>query len=104
MLHSEGIGPEPVLMTHRRNFLVRALGFTVAGRTLPIPLIVADTAEARITHHLQEASKALQELYPGAAFYPAFRRRAPFDLVSAGDIVAVIKATEPNQPQRLDIP
>jgi hypothetical protein len=38
--------PEPALIAPRRYFL-RALGITVAGTTLPIPLLLADTPEDR---------------------------------------------------------
>ncbi|MGJ5149901.1 hypothetical protein [Bradyrhizobium sp. HKCCYLR1023] len=86
----------------RRHILVRALGITATGAALPLPLIVADTPEARIAHHLREACNALQELYPEARFQSAFRRRAAFDLVCAGDIVAVIKAAERNPPPGLE--
>jgi hypothetical protein len=85
---------EPALIV-RRNFLIRALGFTAAGAALPIPLIVAETAEARIAYHLQEACRALRELHPAASFHPAFRRPAPWEIITAGDIVAVIKAATP---------
>jgi hypothetical protein len=42
------------LITPRRNFLIRALGFTAAGATLPISIITADDAKARIAHHQTE--------------------------------------------------
>jgi hypothetical protein len=41
----------PTLILPRRNFLVRALGFTVAGATVPISIVTADDAKARIDHH-----------------------------------------------------
>jgi hypothetical protein len=42
------------LITPRRNFLIRALRFTAAGATLPISIITADDAKARIVHHQTE--------------------------------------------------
>jgi hypothetical protein len=36
----------PTLIVPRRNFLIRALGFTAAGATLPISIITADDAKA----------------------------------------------------------
>ncbi len=39
---------EHTLITPRRNFLIRALGFTAAGAILPITIITADDAKARI--------------------------------------------------------
>jgi len=39
------------LITPRRNFLIRALGFTAPGATLPIGLVAADDPMARIERH-----------------------------------------------------
>ena len=58
---------EHTLITPRRNFLIRALGFTVAGATVPISIITADDAKARITHHQRELEKAWREYYGPAA-------------------------------------
>ena len=41
----------PTLIVPRRNFLIRALGFTAAGATMPISIITADDAKARMDHH-----------------------------------------------------
>jgi hypothetical protein len=35
----------------RRNFLIRALGFTVAGATVPISIVTADDARARMDYY-----------------------------------------------------
>jgi hypothetical protein len=51
------------LITPRRNFLIRALGFTAAGATLPIGIITADDARARIGHHQSELEKAWADYY-----------------------------------------
>jgi hypothetical protein len=51
------------LITPRRNFLIRALGFTAAGATLPISIITADDAKARIAHHQTELEKAWWDYY-----------------------------------------
>ena len=56
---------EHTLITPRRNFLIRALGFTVAGATLPIAIITADDAKARIDHHEAELEKAWRDYYAG---------------------------------------
>ena len=54
------------LITPRRNFLIRALGFTAAGATLPIGLVAADDPRARIEHHQAELEKAWRDYYgPG---------------------------------------
>lgn len=52
-----------LLIAPRRNFLVRALGFTMAGATIPIGIIAADDAKARIDHHEAELKKAWQDYY-----------------------------------------
>jgi len=55
------------LITPRRNFLIRALGFTAAGATLPIGIVAADDPAARIAHHQAELEKAWRDYYgPGA--------------------------------------
>ena len=51
------------LITPRRNFLIRALGFTAAGATLPIGLVAADDPRARIEHHQAELVKAWRDYY-----------------------------------------
>jgi hypothetical protein len=53
----------PTLIVPRRNFLIRALGFTAAGATLPISIITADDARARMDHHEAELRKAWQDYY-----------------------------------------
>jgi hypothetical protein len=45
----------------RRNFLIRALGFTAAGGAMALPLITVADARARASHHLTELHKALQD-------------------------------------------
>ena len=57
---------EHQLITPRRNFLIRALGFTAAGATVSIPVLLADSPQKRVNHHIQELTKALREMYPGA--------------------------------------
>ena len=51
------------LITPRRNFLIRALGFTAAGATLPISIITVDDAKARMEHHQRELEKAWRDYY-----------------------------------------
>ena len=51
------------LITPRRNFLIRALGFTAAGAVLPISIITADDAKARMKHHGVELEKAWRDYY-----------------------------------------
>jgi hypothetical protein len=55
---------EHKLITPRRNFLIRALGFTAAGATVSIPVLLADDPHKRAALHLAELVKAMQEIYP----------------------------------------
>lgn len=52
------------LVTGRRNFLVRALGFTAAGAAVSVPIVTVASAEERLTHHLSGAKAALAEMFP----------------------------------------
>jgi hypothetical protein len=54
------------LVAPRRNFLIRALGFTAAGAILPIGIVTAEDARSRIAHHQAELEKAWGDYY-GAA-------------------------------------
>jgi hypothetical protein len=66
------------LITPRRNFLVRALAFTAAGATLPIGIITADDARARIAHHQAELERAWTDYYgPAAVRKYASERHSP---------------------------
>ena len=84
---------EHQLITPRRNFLVRALGFTVAGASVTIPVLVADDPQKRVDYHLQELTKALQEQYPEAELSGAARCWTNWrGCTSPGDLIAVVKA------------
>src|ERR1043166_3951729 len=48
----------------RRNFLIRALGFTAAGATLSLPLVTVADAKSRIEHHVEGLKAALRDYYP----------------------------------------
>ncbi|MFG1257315.1 hypothetical protein V5F79_08300 [Xanthobacter flavus] len=52
-----------VLITGRRNFLVRALGFTAAGATLSVPVVAMETPQERIRHHVKGLERAFADLY-----------------------------------------
>jgi hypothetical protein len=54
---------EHQLITPRRNFLIRALGFTAAGATIAVPNTTLADAEARIAHHSRELEKAMRDRY-----------------------------------------
>ena len=55
---------EHQLITPRRNFLIRALGFTAAGASVTIPVLLADDPHKRAALHMAELVKALKEIYP----------------------------------------
>ena|SRR5437764_6735234 len=48
----------------RRNFLIRALGFTAMGATVALPIVTVADARERAKHHFKELKKAVQDLYP----------------------------------------
>lgn len=72
---------EHQLITPRRNFLIRALGFTAAGATMVIPIVTLDDAKARMEHHRVELEKAWLDYYG-----PAANVRTHLDAVPAGTI------------------
>jgi hypothetical protein len=49
----------------RRNFLIRALGFTAAGASMVLPVVALQSPEERIAHHFKELEAALRDRYPG---------------------------------------
>jgi hypothetical protein len=86
---------QPTLIVPRRNFLIRALGFTVAGATVPISIVTADDAKARIAHHRLELERAWRDFYgpsadvrthedPGGALYPDGSQTTSVFLIVAG--------------------
>jgi hypothetical protein len=80
-IRSAGVMTEHTLITPRRNFLIRALGFTLAGATVPISIITADDAKARITHHQGELERAWRDYYgPSAGVRTMDRKTAPGEL------------------------
>ncbi|SHN66554.1 hypothetical protein [Bradyrhizobium erythrophlei] len=71
---------ELMLIAPRRNFLIRALGFTAAGATLPVGIIALDDAKARIRHHQAELEKAWIDYYG-----PTAVQRVDGELHNPGD-------------------
>lgn len=57
---------EHQLITPRRNFLIRALGFTAAGATMSIPVVTLADAKTRIDHHKAGLMAAWSDYYAGA--------------------------------------
>lgn len=56
---------DATLIIPRRNFLVRALGFTAAGAALSIPIVTAASAKERMELHAKEFERAFREYYVG---------------------------------------
>jgi hypothetical protein len=57
---------EHQIITPRRNFLIRALGFTAAGATVPVGILTLSDAKSRIDHHKAELTRAWCDYYAGA--------------------------------------
>ena len=70
-----------VLITGRRNFLVRALGFTAAGATLTVPVVAMETPLERIHHHMKGLEQAFADYYgPGIPITPSFTETTPANI------------------------
>jgi hypothetical protein len=83
---------EHQLITPRRDFLIRALGFTAAGATVTIPVLVTDTLQKRIDYHLGELTKLLEQQYPGAVMLSQVRNWDAWrGLIRAGDVIATVR-------------
>jgi hypothetical protein len=90
---------EHQLITPRRNFLIRALGFTAAGATVSIPVLLADNPQKRVDYHLQELTKALQEQYPEAKLLGRARCSESWrGCTGPGDIIATVSAPGKSYP------
>lgn len=84
---------EHQLIIPRRNFLIRALGFTAAGGTVSIPVLLADSPQKRVDYHLKELTKALQEQYPEAKLLGRARCWDSWrGCTSPGDLIATVQA------------
>jgi YD repeat-containing protein len=76
-----GMHENPTLIVPRRNFLIRALGFTAVGATLPISIITADDARTRMNYHQAELKKAWHDYYG-----PNYNVRDNVDIKPVGTI------------------
>jgi hypothetical protein len=52
----------------RRNFLIRALGFTAGGATMALPIVTVADAKARVDYHAKELEAAFRDYYSGLTF------------------------------------
>src|SRR5258708_25548528 len=77
---------KPALIVPRRNFLIRAFGFTAAGTTLPISIITADDAKARMDHHEAELRKVWQDYYGPAHNVRGDSKRGPVGTLSPAHV------------------
>lgn len=57
----------------RRNFLIRALGFTASGAAMALPVVTLGDPNARLSHHMKGLLAALSETYPGTQFEGHYR-------------------------------
>jgi hypothetical protein len=73
---------QPTIILPRRNFLVRALGFTLAGATVPVAIITADDAKARITHHQAKLERAWRDYYGPGMDIRTMDQKEPAGLVT----------------------
>lgn len=53
------------LIVPRRNFLIRALGFTAMGASVPVPVLALDTPQSRLEHHIDCIARELGAMHPG---------------------------------------
>jgi len=78
-----------VLITGRRNFLVRALGFTAAGATLAVPVVAMETPLERIKHHMKGLEQAFADYYgPQVPIEGNFNEVSPALLASSPSVFA----------------
>ena len=90
------------LITPRRNFLIRALGFTASGATLAVPVVPLALPEERLVHHMRGAEQAFRDLFPtahvnlrgnclegGAAYYADLFAKRPEDAFGFGACVTL---------------
>jgi hypothetical protein len=88
---------EPHVIIPRRNFLIRALGFTAAGATMAIPIVTVANAKARIDHHKAELEKAIGDYYAGFNVKVIDKCCAPEQLHTSG---VFFLAVPPGSPYR----
>jgi hypothetical protein len=82
-----------ILITHRRNFMVRALGFTAAGAAMTVPIVPMASAQERINHHSKQLEMAFRDYYAGLnvtvlgnSHTPEQARQSPAYLVFGADL------------------
>lgn len=74
----------PTIIVPRRNFLIRALGITVAGATVSIPIIMQDDALKRIEHHRNGLEAAMRDYYHGLKVEVCGNGHAAEDVLRGG--------------------
>lgn len=81
---------DSVLITPRRNFLIRALGFTAAGAAMSVPIITVANAKARMDHHMAELEKAFRDYYAGMDIDVVPRLKSREKLIERPESTAVL--------------
>lgn len=80
------------LITPRRNFLVRALGFTAAGAAVTVPIVTLADARERPRHHAKGLEQAFRDAYPGVEIRVEHRLRAPEAVIGPDKMTALFLA------------
>src|ERR1700730_8019308 len=78
----------------RRNFLIRALGFTAAGASMVLPVVALQSPEERIAHHFKELEAARRLGTRWGAAYRGGRRSGIFvecDLPHTGEAPKAVR-------------
>ncbi len=57
--------PDPHLITSRRNFLVRATAFTVAGAAVAVPIVAVEGLRERVIFQAKALENACKDYYAG---------------------------------------
>lgn len=81
---------DTALILPRRNFLVRALGLTVAGATVTIPIITQDDALKRIEHHRNGLEAAMRDYYAGLRVECVGNNHTPEDVLRGGSPACMV--------------
>jgi hypothetical protein len=84
---------EHQLITPRRNFLIRALGFTAAGATVSIPIITPANAKERIDLHAKQLEKAWGDYYAGLNVSMQGNDALPEHVMQGGGACLIFYAT-----------
>lgn len=88
------------LILPRRNFLIRALGFTAAGAAVTIPIITQDDALKRIEHHRNGLEAAMRDYYAGLKVEVCGNGRTPEHVLKGGYPACMVFTATRTDPAR----